>query len=282
MRGRPVRGRRSGCRTARRVAARLEQVDGRAHGPVVLAPDAPQGELLVPGMGGSTRERGGGSGRDVRGAVAVEELVEASPWHSEGAADLDAGKPARPWVVRHWRAAALRLILRMAAASSIVKTSVGGAGSSPRFRLGLDHRVAAHPRRRRPAVLPPRPSPRHDSPLNLVHVRQDHPEKPREHLRGDLHAAMIYARANLSWTLVRSGQRCTTHCTPGSPPAAPRTPGAKPTTMGAGPRLVAGHHPLGNRARNFIGPHAAGSPSRLGPRHGGRRDALASWRRGRP
>jgi hypothetical protein len=62
--------------------------------------------------------------------------------------------------------------------------------------LSLDHRVAAHPRRRGHRRLAAsayhlRRRPRHDPPLQLIHVRQNHIEESRERLRRDLHTATI-------------------------------------------------------------------------------------------
>ena len=68
----------------------------------------------------------------------------------------------------------------------------------PRHQLGLrfDHRVAAHPRRRRHRRLaaPPqhlRRSPGDHAALHLVQVRQSHLEESRERLRRDLHTTTI-------------------------------------------------------------------------------------------
>jgi hypothetical protein len=62
--------------------------------------------------------------------------------------------------------------------------------------LGLDHRVAAHPRRHGHCGFAApsqhlRRRPRHDPPLQLVQMRQDHPEEPRERLRRQLHTLTI-------------------------------------------------------------------------------------------
>jgi hypothetical protein len=62
--------------------------------------------------------------------------------------------------------------------------------------LGLDHRVATHPRRGRDRGLATpsqhlRRRPGHHPPLQLIHVRHDHLEESRESLRCDLHTLTI-------------------------------------------------------------------------------------------
>ena len=74
------------------------------------------------------------------------------------------------------------------------------------FSLGLDHRVAAHPRRdrhRRLATTPEHLRRRtgDDPALHLVHVGQDHFEESREPFLGDLHTARLLRAINQAWTL---------------------------------------------------------------------------------